>query len=569
MSVKEEIKKQRAGKPERITAPKRTIDFQVDTLQTAPDNNFAAYMSFDRNSITENYVVGEDNSFNQSLSTKAHEQKHRDNNIAGLKTLPMSLEQYYKVCCHDEISATICELLQLRQEYIDAPTAEARKKLMADNPKFDYYFDYIKEGEINPLSKDAASFEKEMKIIAIETKNYWMMDHASSYDHTSHTSMTLWFFNEHSYDELRPNNANYAKARKIAYTIGGIDFSKYMDDIKCINPNMKTADKQIAANKPRNVIESTLKPINTYMDEENFVYDFKKVEFKPIEGLSPSQQYRLAQHQLFVANMVNQYQFMFDDDIRETIKKGKMLNYDETVEFTIKNIQNIKQKYPQFQAKWAAFEKQIAAEIADNHNSTLFLEKGNDKKYQEELAKIYTVNGINLRQFYKGNVEKLIPNNIPESIKAVENSSWYSRLGNKCSNAYDAVTSMFSSKENPKEETEEGKKAKWKDDRYTGTPKYPEWSPDKRVSPVQYAEIYDFTQPFLNEQLCELKLKEQIAQNKVNETKMAQGVRKKQQQKPDDVYARKAPVQKKAEFKGKESETWTAVKNWWNETFGR
>ena len=110
--TKEELKKQREAT---IPAPKREIDYQVDTLST--NTATSAYYSDTYNTITVNHIENEDNSFNESSATKAHEQKHRDNNIAGISKQSMSLEEYYKICCHDEISANITELLQLREEY--------------------------------------------------------------------------------------------------------------------------------------------------------------------------------------------------------------------------------------------------------------------------------------------------------------------------------------------------------------------------------------------------------------------------------------------------------------------
>lgn len=79
-------------------------------------------------------------------------------------------------------------------------------------------------------------------------------------------------------------------------------------------------------------------------------------------------------------------------------------------------------------------------------------------------TKIYTINGIDVQKYYKGNVEELINSNLPENIKALENSSWYSRLENKMHNA---VSSLFNLKE-------KDKKAKfdWQIVNYTGVPSY-------------------------------------------------------------------------------------------------
>ena len=116
---------------ENVEGYRRTVDFQVDTLEQQGD--CAAYFSSGTNSITENYVLGNDNTYNQSSSILAHEAKHRDNHFSKLKNMPMSLDENYKVCCHDEISATIAELLQIRQEYLNNPTEEHLAQLEKEN----------------------------------------------------------------------------------------------------------------------------------------------------------------------------------------------------------------------------------------------------------------------------------------------------------------------------------------------------------------------------------------------------------------------------------------------------
>ena len=350
--TKEALKRQRATT---IPAPKRTIDYQVDTLQQAALAK--SYYYAGTNTITVNYEKNKDNTLNESSSAKAHEQKHRDNHNAGMHNLPMNLEQYYKVCCHDEISATMTELLQLRQEYINAKTDKEREKIINSQSgnRFSYYFNAIKSKKINPLAQNSADFEKEMRFIAQQTQSMWMKQYSKVYDKAMHISMCQEFFDTHYYKELKSNPQNYEKACKIAYTIGGIDFTKYMKDIPCINSNIKQIDKMIADCQPRGDVKKSF----------------------------------------------------------QTAKTGKQINYTAS----------------------------------------------NDTSWTDNLIS-YT--------------KDIFMTKIP----------YY----------------------------------------YTGEPKYPEWSPEKRVSPVQTAEIYDFTSPFLKQQQellaqkeAEEKAKQKalLAQNKV------------------------------------------------------
>lgn len=274
MADRKDLRESLASQRQQILeAPLRRIDFQNDTLDARRnDNGFAAaYMSQGRNTITVNIREGVDNSFNQTKATKAHEQKHRDNNSAGFNDLSMSLEQKYKTCCIDEISANICELLQWREEYLNAKN-DAERKAIAENPnttKFSYYFDAVRSGKINPFSTNPADFENEMRFIGQETQKMWMRDYTPGYDKSQITPNTLSHFRTHDYKDLAPNEENYQKARQIALgNIGGIDFTQYMDDIECINPNIKKADKMIAEEKPRSDIQGIIKPL---------VYDFDKI----------------------------------------------------------------------------------------------------------------------------------------------------------------------------------------------------------------------------------------------------------------------------------------------------
>lgn len=256
--TKKALKKQRA---DAIPTPTRKIDYQVDTL--SKETPTIAYFHKYNNTITVNYQENvSDTPLEQSKAVKAHEQKHRDNQAAGIDNMPMSLEQYYKTEINNEISATIAELLQIRMEYINAKTEEERTNILsrADASKFYYYTNAIRSGDINPLAQNLQDFEKEMKFIAQKTQYFWMENFADSYDKNQLYRNTLGYMAKHDYDELKDNHKNYEKARKIAYTIGGLNFSQYINDISCINENIKKADKMIVANKPRKDIEKIITP---------------------------------------------------------------------------------------------------------------------------------------------------------------------------------------------------------------------------------------------------------------------------------------------------------------------
>lgn len=644
-------------------APTKKVDLQVDTLSYTPDA--AAYFSPHINTITQNYVIGRDNTFNQSRSTLAHEEKHRNNNAQGLKNMPMSLEEYYKVCCHDEISATICELLQLRQEYIDAKTPEEREKIVHSSSgyKFGYYFDAVKKGEINPLSNSPEDFQKEMKFIATKTQEMWMKNHAVNYN-DNHVSMTKNFLKVHDSSKLKPNPENYNKALKIAYTIGGIDFSKYMKDIPCINPSIELADEMIANNRHKTNIEGAMDKENinfnnrydillsdmqmnfeqrlslsedihtadmlkeilrvkkqfneaktkeeknniktenwyaqnylenlknkkfenkkfplgqdeidfingfiySHVEGNSFIYNkvkehyannpdnFKRndknyqaerskiftidgfdyspyiysvapnrelanfieadrliekespdykieaelripdkndiisINYEQNQELSVMQQYQLARHKMFVQNAIIT---MNQGDINLT-KEGS----GDFLSMAMNSYKDILSSNPTLHEQWQKQEQELAKAISKEYG-ILPLPQNNEEQYQKELAKIYTYNGIDIQKYT--DINTLLPQTeIPQVLTELEKSTWYERGWSKFKDTVlgdkQSIGGHLSAYAPEK---------KYKKYHYTGTPKYPQWSPEKRVSEVQPAEIYDFTQPFLKNQYEQMRI---------------------------------------------------------------
>ena len=272
--LKKDNKENPKAKVENVTGYTRVVDFQVDTLQQS--ETAAAYYSPANNSITENYVEGEDNSFNQSLATVAHEAKHRDNHLSGLDNLPMSLEQYYKTRCHDEISANIVELLQIRQQWLGAKSDSERSEIEKINPRFSFYFEALKEGKITNKHSKVKEFDEEMKFIAQGVQNMWM----STLDYLcdkNHCEQTKNFLSRHDYDELAPNEANYRAYVDYVYKIGGIDFGVYLEDIKCNNNNIRIADEKIKNVEHRDDVKEMLVPF-----AESLVRNFENQEYPPM-----------------------------------------------------------------------------------------------------------------------------------------------------------------------------------------------------------------------------------------------------------------------------------------------
>ncbi|MBR5598606.1 MAG: hypothetical protein IKW39_01050, partial [Alphaproteobacteria bacterium] len=225
--MRDDLKKSMKKDFDEATERMRNVDFQVDTLTNSSSSG--AYYTSSSNSITIGHFLDDERKteWSSSKGTLIHEQKHRDNNSQGMYAYAISCEQAYKVCMHNEISANIAELIYWRDEYIktgDIAVLENRRC----NSLFGFYTEAVKEGKVNPFSNSKEDFDKEMSLIANGTRDMWERNYASTQYLDDHIS------NARYYGEQDGKNAefydqNYERAKKIAYNIGGVDFTEYMD----------------------------------------------------------------------------------------------------------------------------------------------------------------------------------------------------------------------------------------------------------------------------------------------------------------------------------------------------
>ena len=202
----------------------RNVDFQVDTLSTKSKSG--GYYNSRSNSITVNYVEGDEkfNKWSGSGSVLVHEQKHRDNSTQGMYRYAVSAEQVFKLNVHNEISANIASLIYLRDEYLRTGDISVFDK---ESKRYKFYVDAIKSGEIDPFSNYKENFDKEMALIANGTRDMWVRHFGNSYfdGHINKAELLGDRIKQRAmfYDQ------NYERAKKIVYTIGGVDFTEYMD----------------------------------------------------------------------------------------------------------------------------------------------------------------------------------------------------------------------------------------------------------------------------------------------------------------------------------------------------
>ena len=205
------------GDDKKFNIPTRNVDFQVDTV--AVGTTYNAVYTPAKNTIHVSYINGE-----TRMGSIPHEQKHRDNQLAGLREYEVSPEQGYRLNMHDEISANIASLIVLRQKYLETGDISV---FDYSDPRYQFYKKAIETGKINPRSEYKEDFDKEMALIANGTRNMWEKVFAEKYEQQFIVSYILDKNNVKKYPEY--HNQNYHRAKKIAYTIGGVDFTQYMD----------------------------------------------------------------------------------------------------------------------------------------------------------------------------------------------------------------------------------------------------------------------------------------------------------------------------------------------------
>lgn len=439
----------------RVKDKMRTIDFQVDTVTVDKAAGAAAYFrngdfTIGQNTITSNYVVDKDNNqYNQSRETLTHEQKHRDNYLRGMYAYAVSPDQAYKREMHDEISANIAELISLREEYIRTGDISVFDK----ERRFSFYKEAIEKGEIKPNSPYQEDFDKEMRLIVNGTQKMWMEKYGNDFyiDNGVYHCLAEGDF-EGKYAEYW--DKNYQNALKIAYNIGGVDFTKYMNK-----------DVEI----PQDGYAKMLENMHSYQKDFSLMpaQVFEKSGFPPYDGSISLYEYKkLLQHQMAINNFATGHQ-MFNGVTRETktyskeeylkslysketIDKYKEM-YEKCTSPEVTNADEVKEKFPTFEVYLKYMQSFDANDYQEKFNEATrneaFIDKiveyqaaeyaktgkdfpqNNQQNYQKALNKIYC-GAYDMLQPDESNLKSNLSANAKQ-IADDSNKGWFDKLRDK------------------------------------------------------------------------------------------------------------------------------------------
>ncbi|MBP5698818.1 MAG: hypothetical protein J6W96_04770 [Alphaproteobacteria bacterium] len=512
----EKRKVRRAGMYVNEPAPKREIKVQNDTVPYY--NGSAAYYTYGYNSITNKIKIGEGYNELNFQSNMVHEQKHSDNANEGIKGYWMSLEQYYKICRYDEISANIASLLYLREKYIQAKTDEEREQIAkARGGEFSFYFDAIKRGEIDPFTDNPEKFMEEMKFIAQGTQKMWMKNSLDWYNEGSLTKHVQWYYNriddiDVTNEHFNPNKENYLKAEQSLFreNLAGIDFTPFIEEIDEVPWAVIQADRMIQEGKSADEVRAVLS-----MGFEDNRYCMSSTQYAVIRsiyyinhGLSDISNFReewlnaseeeraqMKKNSIRSDSMCGKYkEAVFSGEIQiNSAEIGKA--EEEFIGSLFQDEEKIGCSGPvirgwmEFRAKYGEIPQEVGNEYFD-----YYLRKG------------LTMNGIDFSPY----------------LKEVEIDAVYARMdelydnGNNLAGKTDEAFEMWKNDEGKgnqkfvlEEERVNAEQTKEEDYsqpflsqfippyRKPGDPKWKKWSEEKRVSEPYEVEVIDLSMPFL------------------------------------------------------------------------
>ena len=219
--------------PPRVKNPRLRISYNTDTIE----NRSAILLYNQNNKIIRNYRK-EDDLYRMQLPLFVHEYWHSHNNDLGFRRHKYSPQQYRKLLAHDEISASLAALNSMILEYSFVYDKQKFIKQYSKKNFFSFYFKKVADGKIDPLSKDSAMIEKDLRWRVNGTMEAWMKRPYKSYSERQR-KMVFDYINLNGL--FGENTKIYQKMLSGMYNIGGIDFLKYAkkdieaDDISLIN----------------------------------------------------------------------------------------------------------------------------------------------------------------------------------------------------------------------------------------------------------------------------------------------------------------------------------------------
>ena len=219
-----------------VKNPVQTISFRNDTL----DHYASALLTYYNNQIIRNFVK-DSKQHRMQLPYFSHEKWHNHNKkFAYWKRYKYAPWQFIQLRMHEEISANVAAILTADFEYQFMNNKQAVIKKY-ENTYMKFYFDAIKDGTINPLSRDSIEQDKKYDLLMNGAIRMWEQKFRAHYTPSLVFSLKQYL---KKYGCHKPNNTNYYRALTHLYSIGGIDLSQYIKkDAEFIDIRLKMCDE--------------------------------------------------------------------------------------------------------------------------------------------------------------------------------------------------------------------------------------------------------------------------------------------------------------------------------------
>ncbi|MBR2136540.1 MAG: hypothetical protein IJ852_01090 [Alphaproteobacteria bacterium] len=355
-----------------VSSPTYAMPYRTDTLSTA-GSTLLLYLSGE----VKRYYVEKNNSFRMQLPYFVHEWWHHHNALLKYRIkYKLKPDEYYKLCCHDEITANLAAILTARYEYIEAQN----KQSVIDKYKNTYmgfYFRAIDRGEVNPLDNSDQARKKEWSLLGNGVQKMWMDLYYPAYAASLQRQLSR-FIGRQGFSKSK--NSNYVMLRRKMYTIGGVDFTQY------ITTDIDPKAQQLA-------LFNEIGKIETFRNSGQAMLDMVNANYKYLSGVAFDDQKDALQNLLISSKLKLMLHGVSETDLK---------NNPNIVSSCYQKIfQDVKRD-----SVYQNFVHRYCGEFSVNARKT---DKENARVYAQNVKQMYLHNGVDLSSLIENFSAEIVP----------------------------------------------------------------------------------------------------------------------------------------------------------------
>lgn len=421
----------------KLKNPVKQIKYRTDTLS---EKKGRALLFYSNGVIIRNYV-DKDNLYKMNLSLFSHEDWHAHiDEIKWRSRYKYTPFEYCKLCMHNEITANIAALLTLRYQYIAAKDKKEFAKQNA-NGIFGFYFNEILKGKINPESMNKKNLEKEYSFIANGVQKAWMSRFCRWYMPSIY-GMLQRYVNNNGLVEDSKKNYNYI--RRYMYTIGGVDFSKYLKE-------------DIVPEDTRVFLAEGLSKVKSMNEGGSDIMNHINDNYSLLENVGFEKQSEAFQHLLISSKLKYELRNRTADELQSNPQLIDM--YYRQV---INKLQNDK-TFEEYVVNFPAINKKSNSLIVSNFNN-----------YRKTIADMYTFKEVDLSAAVKDfKIDRVpIKTSVLENFYYADNMHYWSPISEIKSEVLNTYYADDAPAETKREDIHNNRKKRISDWQFIASPDY-------------------------------------------------------------------------------------------------